>query len=79
MFTKHESVLTSSYQFGIVDSVDVGRDGKIRKVFVGYRNSNENVNRITFRFTRTLVIIHRVSETNIMHDLYQAERESQAS
>ena len=78
LFTKHESILTSSYQFGIVDSVDVGRDGKIRKVFVRYRNSSENTDRITFRSTRTLVVIHRASESNLMHELYQAERESQA-
>ena len=60
LFTKHESALSSTYQFGIVDSVELGRDGKIRNVYVRYRNRSEQCNRVTFRSTRSLVIIHRV-------------------
>jgi len=76
LFTKHESALSSTYQFGIIDSVELRRDGKIRKVHVRYQNANEQCNRVTFRSTRSLVIIHRISETNIMQDLYEAERKS---
>ena len=69
LFTKQESELGSNYQYGIVSAVEYGRDGKIRKVHVRYRNHNENVDRITFRSARTLVVIHSVDEVNIMQEL----------
>ena len=74
LFVKQESALTSNYQYGIMDSVDVSRDKKIRKVTVCYRNHNENVDRTTTRSVRGLVVIHRVDETNIMQELGEVSR-----
>ena len=69
LFTKQESEINSNYQYGMIDSVECGRDGKIRKVRVRYRNHNENVDRITFRSVRSLVVIQSVDEINIMQEL----------
>ncbi|XP_066923502.1 uncharacterized protein [Clytia hemisphaerica] len=42
LFTKQESSLSANYQFGIVKSINKGRDGKIRDVIVQYQNSTES-------------------------------------
>ena len=49
LFLKNGSVITQTYQYGMVTSVSAGRDGVIRKVNVKYRNQNENVDRETCR------------------------------
>ena len=49
LFLKKECGIGSNYQFGIVEGVDVGRDEKIRRVKVKYRNHNENIDRFTNR------------------------------
>lgn len=72
LFTKQDSVLCSTYQFGIVDSVELSRDGKVRKVNVRYQNAGESTKRTTYRSARNLVVIHRIDDTCIMNDLYKA-------
>ena len=74
LFLKEDSVIHSNYQYGIVDSVHCGRDNKIRSVTVRYRNSNENVDRTTNRSVRSLVVIHRTDEINIMEELGEVSR-----
>ena len=69
LFLKNESLLTQTYQYGMVASVSTGRDGVIRKVNVKYRNQNENVDRETSRSTRQLVMIHPVDELSLMQEL----------
>ena len=69
LFLKQESEICSDYKYGMVESVELGRDGRIRKVRVRYRNSNEKVDRFTYRSTRSLVVIHPVEEVSIMQEL----------
>ena len=69
LFLKNESVMTQTYQYGMVTSVSAGRDGLIRKVNVKYRNQNESVDRETCRSTRQLVMIHPVDELSLMQEL----------
>ena len=69
MFSKQESELGNTYQYGIIAAVESGRDGKIRKVHVRYRNHNEKADRITFRSARSLVVIQSVDEVNVMQEL----------
>ena len=71
LFLKQESVLCNTYQYGMVESVEPGRDGKIRKVHVKYRNSSEETDRVTYRSTRSLIMIHRIDELNVMEELGQ--------
>ena len=69
LFLKHESEISSSYQYGMIETVERGRDQRIRKVEVKYRNHNEEVDRRTYRSTRSLVMIHPVDEMNIMQEI----------
>ena len=39
LFTKTDTAICSTYQFGIVESVEYGRDGIVRKANVPYRNA----------------------------------------
>ena len=55
LFVKNESVISSTYQYGIVKSESVGNDDIIRKEILRYRNYNEKVDRETYRSVRGLV------------------------
>ena len=74
LFLKQDSTISSNYQYGIIDTVHQGRDSKVRKVTVRYRNNNENSDRTTTWSVRGLVVIHRVDETNIMEELGEVSR-----
>ena len=75
LFTKDDK-FSPTYKFGIVCSTSPGPDGQIREVMVKYRNHDSNVDRTTNRAVRSLVVIHKVDEINIMQDLYEMDRRS---
>ena len=72
LFKKSDSVLSGMYQYGMVEEVKRSADGVIRTVVVRYRNSTEAVDRKTVRALRSIVVIHRVDELNIMEELGNA-------
>lgn len=74
LFTKQDSIISSTYQFGIIKNVSVDRDGKIRKVVVEYQNSTENVKRETTRSVRSLVLIHGIDELDISKELFKCSK-----
>ena len=74
LFVKQESSLSSNYQYGMVDSVVVGEDDQIREVRVKYRNYDEKSDRFTSRAARSLVVIRRYEESNVMEDLNELSR-----
>ena len=74
LFTKQDSPVHSNYQFGMIESIEVGRDDRVRKVRVRYRNASENVHRFTYRSVRSLVVMHTVDETSVMMDLFNANK-----
>ena len=69
LFLKNENGLSNDYQYGMITEVHNGIDGKIRSVNVKYRNHNENVDRITHRASRQLIVIHQIDEIDIMVEL----------
>ena len=69
LFLKKEGLLNTTYQYGMVKSVETGRDGKVRTVMVKYRNHNETFDRETRRAVRQLVMIHQVDELDILVEL----------
>ena len=71
LFLKLEKELCSNYQYGIVHSIEQGRDGKVRQVQIRYRNSNERIDRFTSRAARSLIVIHPADETNLTQELGQ--------
>ena len=54
-FLKTEKEFEKDYQYGIVHTVQVARDGHIRVVEVEYQNHNGGVKRCTTRGVRDLV------------------------
>ena len=60
-----EKEFEKDYQYGIVHTVEAGRDGHIRVVVVEYQNHNDGVKRCTIRSVRDLVIIHPVINTEL--------------
>ena len=69
LFLKNENGLSSDYQYGMINKVNVSIDGKIRSVDVKYRNHNESTDRITHRASRQLIVIHQIDEIDIMAEL----------
>jgi len=69
LFLKHDSKISSTYQYGLVVGVEFGSDGLVRRANVRYKNSNEDIFRETRRSTRTLVIIKRVVEVDLFYEL----------
>ena len=73
LFQRNEGgMLSGEYKYGIVDEVRRSDDNRIRSVVVKYKNSTEGFDRTTFRAVRSLVIIHRIDEINIMEELGKA-------
>ena len=69
LFLKEDASLVGRYQYGIVDSIEKGRDNKVRVVHLKYQNSNEDFHRKTRRATRELVVIHPIDELSLMSEL----------
>ncbi|XP_066914399.1 uncharacterized protein [Clytia hemisphaerica] len=69
LFLKNDSLINSTYQYGIVRELFPGRDSKVRKVKVAYKNHNESVFRETNRAVRELVVIHQVDEVDLVDGL----------
>ena len=73
LFRRNEGgILAGEYKYGIVDKVQRSDDDRIRSVVIRYKNSSEEIERTTFRAVRSLVIIHRIDEINIMEELGKA-------
>ena len=69
LFLKQDSLLSKVYQYGMVVLVQQSSDDVIRKVKKKYRNTNENVERETFRSVSQLEMIHPVDEIDIIQEL----------
>ena len=72
LFSKKDSTLVNTYQYGKIKQIEKDCDDKVRRVLVEYRNHNENTNRQTYRATRELVMIHPVDELSITEELVYA-------
>ena len=71
LFSKQESQLSSSYQYGMISDLSRSSDDKICKATVRYRNSTEAVDRFTNRAVQQLIAIHPVDKLNMMEELGQ--------
>ena len=73
LFRRNEGgILAGEYRYGIVDEVHRSEDTNIRSVVIKYKNATEGFERTTFRAVRSLVVIHRIDEINIMEELGKA-------
>ena len=69
LFLKNDSEISSTYQYGMIDSVVRSKDNVVRTVNVRYRNHTENVDRITKRAVRGLVLIHHIDDIDVAKEL----------
>jgi len=69
LFLKNESVLCSTYQYGLVVGLEHSNDGNVRRVVVKYKNCSENVFRETKRSIRTIVVINRCNEISFLDEI----------
>ena len=69
LFLKHDSLLSKTFQYGMITNIEYGKDSILRRVDVKYRNANENVNRSTKWSAGDIVVIHHVDETDMMEEL----------
>ena len=69
LFKRTEGSLAGEYKYGMVDEVHRGPDDRIRSVVLRYKNASEEIERKTVRAVRSLVIVHRIDEINIMEEL----------
>ena len=73
LFKKTEGAVGAGvYQYGIVQKVFPSKDGVIRNVTVRYRNFDERNDRCTKRAVKSLVLIHKVDELNILKAMAEA-------
>lgn len=72
LFRKVEGSFAGQYKFGAVKEVHIGSDGHIRAVVLRYKNSTEEVERTVQRAVRSVVVIHRIDEIDIMEELGKA-------
>lgn len=73
LFTKTDTAISSTYQYGIITEVEPTKDGIVRKVRVRYTNANESSSRETFRSVRNLVLIISIDEMDFLNDKPQVE------
>ena len=69
LFLKQDSLLSKTYQYGMVVSVQQSSDVVIRKVKVKFRNANKNVDGETFRSVCKIAMIHPVNEIDIIQEI----------
>ena len=73
-FKKVENELSSDWTLGQIDSVEKGKDGKVRQVVIRYQNCNENLPRYTHRPARKVVRLFNVEDTSWMDDMAEVEK-----
>ena len=69
LFLKNDSVLCSTYQYGMILNLEKPCDGIVRRVVIKYKNHNENVFRYTKRSVRTIIVINRCNEISFMDEI----------
>lgn len=62
---------------GRIREVEVSKDGVIRSVVIEYKNSTETVFRTTRRSARTVAVLHREGDLELVEELNEAARRAQ--
>ena len=75
LFRKSEgAVCAGTYQYRIVQRTLPTKDNIVRNVIVKYRNYNESQDRSTKRSVKSLILIHKVDELNILKEMADASQ-----
>ena len=75
LFKKCEGAVgAGTYQYGIIQTISPSSDDVIRNVIVKYRNADEGKDRETKRAVKSLILIHKIDELNIMKEMADASQ-----
>ena len=77
LFSKSDKEFENVYQYGMVKSTRISKDGLVRSIEVEYQNSNENCKRVTTRGVRELVVVHPFDELGLSKELYDLASEAE--
>jgi hypothetical protein len=72
LFRRTEGSFSGEYKYGRIDEVHRGSNDRIRSVVIRYKNSTEETVRKTVRAVRSLIVVHKIDEINIMEELGNA-------
>ena len=78
-FPKEEALGGGRWIMGMVDEMRRGRDGRIRVVYVKYRNAGETINRVTERSVRKIVKLWGIDDLDLAEDLAELGRRFEES
>ena len=53
----------------MITNTEHGNDDIARRIDMKYRNTNENINQLTKRSARDIVVIYRIDKINIIEEL----------
>ena len=59
---------------GKVSKLERGKDGKVRRVWIQYKNFNENNFQVTERSARSVIKIFSLSDSSVQEDLLEVQR-----
>ena len=65
----NDNKLASEWTMGRVDQVIVGKDGKVRRIIIKYKNTNEEEFRTTDRAARSVVKLHDIDDRIVNDDI----------
>ena len=71
LFTKTDSAISSTYQYGKITKVEPTKDGIVRKIQVKHTNSNEISSSETYRPVRNLILIRSIDKIDFMEELHE--------
>ena len=57
-----------------MEKTHLSSDNVVRNVIVRYRNATEGKNRETKRAVKSLILVHRIDELNIMKEMFEASK-----
>ena len=59
---------------GKVSKIERGKDGKVRRVWIQYKNFNENTFQVTERSARSVIKIFSLLDSSVQEDLLEVQR-----
>jgi signal peptidase I len=62
------------WRIGRITHTDIGKDGKVRVAIIEYRNPKEKVFRQTRRSVRTLAVLHKEGNLELLERLNEASK-----
>ena len=77
-FPKEDGKVTSKWTMGVIDSVETGKDGIVRRVDVKYFNHNENFPRFTDRSVRNMKKLFNIDDSTWLDDMKEVEKLKQS-